>query len=156
MSDINRQSLEDEFGIENEDIEIESFKTVLRKVKNIEDPNNVLTTIVDKASIFLDMIERESVNGGMSARYMEVASQIINSLIAASASIATINSTYFNDDLKAIRSKQKDKEIEQKDRELDIKELYYRDKKQIEGKSNQNIIVSSREDILKFLENKGK
>ena len=154
MNDIDRQSLEDEFGIENEDIEIESFKTVLRKVKNIEDPNNVLTTIVDKASIFLDMIERESVNGGMSARYMEVASQIINSLIAASTSIATINSTYFNDDLKAIKTKQKDKEIEQKDRELDIKELYYRDKKQIEGKSNQNIIVTDRESILKFIEGK--
>ena len=159
MSDtINRQSLSEEFDIEDvNDIEIETFKSILGKVKEVHNPNNVLSAIVEKASTFVDMIERECVNGGMSARYVEVAAQLINSLVTTSTAIATINSTYFNDDLKVIKSKQKDKEIEQKDRELDIKELYYQDKKQIEGgKGNQNIIVSSREDILRFLENKGK
>jgi 3-methyladenine DNA glycosylase/8-oxoguanine DNA glycosylase len=93
MSDINRENLADEFDIENTEIEIETFREVLNKAKELEDPNNALTTVIEKAGRFLDMVERESVNGAMSARYMEVAAQLVNSIITASNSIATINST---------------------------------------------------------------
>lgn len=155
MSDINRENLADEFDIENTEVEIETFREVLNKAKELEDPNNVLTSIIDKAGRFLDMVERESVNGAMSARYMEVAAQLVNSMITAANSIATINSTWFNDELKQIRIKQRDRELDQKDKELEIKQAYY-NQKAVEGGSgsSQNIIVTDRESIMKFLEGK--
>lgn len=159
MTDIDRNALNALFNIETDDIEeipITTFKEVLKKAKEIEDPNNVLTSVIEKAGTFLDMIERESVNGGMSARYMEVASTLINTIVTAANSIATVNSMYLENELKKVRIDQKDRELDQKDKELEIKEFYYKNK-QIEGgaiKNQNNILVTDRESILKFLENK--
>lgn len=92
MSDINREDLNDVFDMETEDIEIEKFKEVFNKIKTIDNPDTVLSAVVEKAGVFLDMVERESVNGAMSARYMEVAGQLMNTMITAANSIAAVNS----------------------------------------------------------------
>jgi 3-methyladenine DNA glycosylase/8-oxoguanine DNA glycosylase len=92
MSELNRNNLAEEFDIENEEIEIETFKEILVKAKELEDPNNVLTSVIEKAGRFLDLVERECVNGAMSARYSEVAATLINAITTAANSIATINS----------------------------------------------------------------
>jgi hypothetical protein len=56
--------------------------------------------------------------------------------------------------LKQIRIKQRDRELDQKDKELEIKKTYY-NQKSVEGSNNsQNIIVTDRESIMKFLEGK--
>ncbi|MFW6174084.1 MAG: hypothetical protein ACOC5T_10115 [Elusimicrobiota bacterium] len=107
MSELNRNNLAEEFDIENEEIEIETFKEIFSKAKELEDPNNVLSSAIEKAGRFLDMIERESVNGNFSARMMEVAANLINVITTTANSIATINSTWFNDELKQVRSQQK-------------------------------------------------
>lgn len=164
MSEINRKSLEETFDLdEAAEQEIETFKEVLKKAKEIEDPTNVLSSIIEKAGTFLDLIEREAANGSMNARYMEVAAQMINAIMAASASIATINSTKFNDELKGYKTGQKDRELDQKDEELRLKGLYYDNKKKEEeqkqlegGTTNNNIIVTDRETMLEFLQNEKK
>lgn len=160
MADLDRQNLAEEFDIEETEQEIETFREVLNKVKELEDPNNVLTSIIEKAGRFLDMIEHESVNGNMSARYMEVASGLIQSLIAASNSVATINSGYLEDEMKKVRVKQKDRELDQKDKELELREMYYKNKalegKGHSGNTTNNVVITSREEVLNFLKNKDK
>ena len=147
--------LADEFDIEETEVEIQTFRELLSSAKQLEDPNNVLTTLIEKAGHFLDMVERESVNGSMNARYMEVAAQLINSIITASNSISSNYNNHLENELKQIRVEQRNKELEQKDKELEIKEMYYKGISGGKGNTtNNNVIVSSREDILKFLQNK--
>ncbi len=155
MSDLNRNSLEEMLDIETPEITIESFRETLNKVKQIEDPTNVLTSVIEKAGSFLDLIETECVNGAMSARYAEVAANILNTLITAANSIVDNESKTFNDKLKQIRIYQRDKELEQKDKELEIKDFYYRSKLQAEQGGNTNttnILVTDRESLMKYLQ----
>lgn len=157
MPDLDRSGLSEEFDIEETEIEIEQFKEVLDKVKEIESPNKVLSATIEKAGRFLDIVEREMVNGNVSARMAEVASNLLNSLTTAANSVATINSTWFENNLKEVRIKQRDRELEQKDVELEIKKMYYQNKSlENKGTTNNNIVVSSREDIIRFLEGKQK
>lgn len=156
MGEINRKILEEEFDLEEVDeIPIEEFKDVLKKAKDIENPTNVLTAIIDKAGTFLDLIEKESVNGAMSARYMEVAAAMINTIMAATTNMAQIDSTRFNDELKGYQTAQNDRKLDQKDRELSIKEAYYTGKSKGGGTTtNNNIIVADRETMLRLLQDK--
>lgn len=158
MSELDRENLADEFDIEQDDIPIEAFRDVLNRAKEMEDPNNVLTSLIEKAGRILDIVEHEMVNGNASGKMAESASQIINALISAANSIAANNSMYFNDSLKKIQVEQNHRRLDQRDREMEIKELYYKgQQKQLsdsEGNTTNNVIVTSREDIMKFLENK--
>lgn len=159
MSDLNRDNLAEEFDIENTDIEIETFKEILDKAKELEDPNNVLSSVIEKAGRFLDLVERECVNGAMSARYAEVAANLINVITTTANSIATINSTWFNDELKQVRMNQRDRELDQKDKELELKKMYYQNQLgdgSSNGTTNNNVIVTDRESVLKFLKNEQK
>jgi hypothetical protein len=56
--------------------------------------------------------------------------------------------------LKEVRIKQRDRELDQKDTELEIKKMYYQNKSIEEGKTNNNIVVTDRESIMRFLEGK--
>lgn len=159
MPELNRDNLADEFDIEQDDIPIEAFRDVLNRAKEVEDPNNVLTTLINKAGRILDIVEHEMVNGNASGKMAESASQIINSLITAANSIAANNSLYLNDEIRNIQVKQNERRLDQRDREMEIKELYYKgQQKQLndnnESTKQQNVIITSREDIMKFLENK--
>lgn len=153
MAEINRKTLEAEFDLptfeDEEENQIVTFKEILNEAKQIEDPTNVLTTIIQKAGTFLDLIEAETAKGGMSARYMEIASSLIQAIISASSGIASVNSQKFNDKLKGYSAKQKDIQIKQKDRELDIKENQAKNQG---GGTTNNVIVTDRESMLKFLE----
>lgn len=155
MSELNRKSLEEELEIESADIPIETFKEVLEKAKQMEDPDNVLASIIEKAGTFLDMIERECVNGAMSARYLEVANQIMNTLLSTTNSLVDNKSKEFNDELKQVRIVQRDRELDQRDKELEIKEYFYKNKlKSGEGdqpNTTNNILVTDRESLLKYL-----
>jgi hypothetical protein len=158
MSELDRKSLEEEFDLkESALIEITNFKTALKEAKKIEDPSNALTTIIEKAGSFLDLIETEMRNGAMSARYMEVANQMLNTILAASGGLANINSTTFNDQLKGYKTAQKNRELDQKDKELEIKRLAIENKPKGDKEgttTNNNIIFTDRETMLKMLKNK--
>ncbi len=155
MSELNRKSLEEELELETTDIPIESFREVLNKAKQVDDPENILATIIEKAGTFLDMIESECVNGAMSARYLEVANQIMNTLLSTTNSLVDNKSKTFNDELKQVRIVQRDRELDQKDKELEIKEYFYKNKLQLEQgnqpNTTNNILVTDRESLLKYL-----
>lgn len=159
MSELNRENLANEFNIEQNEIPIEAFKDVLNKSKEIEDPNNVLTTLIEKAGKILDIVEHEMTNGNTSGKMAESASQIINALISAANSIANNNSLNFNDNLRKVQVEQNNRRLDQRDKEMEIKEIYYKGQQNRLNNRNQenvtnNVIVTSREDIMKFLESK--
>ena len=159
MTELDRKSLAEELDLPIEDVPIETFREVLNKAKEVPNPDNVLSTVIEKAGVFLDMVERESVNGNMSARMMEVGNQILNTLITATNSMVDNYSKNFNDEMKQVRLKQRDRELDQKDKELEIKEYFYKQKLQLENgqqsNTTNNILVTDRESLLKYLNQGG-
>ena len=93
----------------------------------------------------------------MSPRYMETAAGLISTIIQSSGFLNLATQQQLDNDMKKVTSKQKDREIDVKEQELKIKELYY-NKKQIStsgnGETNNNIIVTDYDSILKFLDGK--
>ena len=49
-------NLSDEFNVEEVREEIETFKDILSKIKEIPDPSKIVTAAIEKASTFLDLI----------------------------------------------------------------------------------------------------
>jgi len=155
MGDVSMSSLNDEFDVEGVEIEIEEFKETISHAKEIKDPNKVLSALVDKAGTFLDMIERESVNGAISARYMEVANQLIGTINGIINSTLANDSLLYNDNLKQVYIQQKNRALDQKDNEIRIKELYYKGKT-TDKTINNNMLITDRESIIKFLNKENK
>lgn len=135
--------LDEAFGIEYSNIPDGDRPHV--EIEEIEidynDPEDILKGNIKKANIILDKIQDEIANGNFTARMVEVAGNIINSITAASKEIIT-DKNYkqylkIRDGLKKL-----------KEREVVIKE-------KIGGRTsnttNQNIIVTSREDLLKIM-----
>ena len=111
-------------------------------------PEEVMRENITRANKILDIIMLNMSQGNMTARLVEVASQVINSVTATSKEIMS-NDNYS----KYIKIKDKLKDL--KEREVVIKEqtALRLSKKQLTGGKtvNQNIIVSSREDLLKLM-----
>jgi len=145
-------TLADEFNIEETLVEIETFKDILKKIKEIPDPSLIVTATIEKASIFLDMVHSAAENGEMSPRYMEVASQLINTIITSSGFLSNETQLDFDNKIKTIKLKQKDRQIDLKQKELEIKELYYNAKSVNSDKNN--VIIADQKSILKFLNEK--
>ena len=140
MPELNRQNLQDEFNMaEPEPVEPEIVEdefeqeweqdtsTIEGLKKNIERANELLDTVTDELN-----------NGNFSARLVEVAGQLINAITTASKEI--FDNTY----------KEKYLDIRQqvvnlKEREVDIKSAMGH------RPTTQNLIVASREDVLKML-----
>lgn len=159
MSDtINRQSLSEEFDLEDTEVQIKTFRDTLDEAKKLEDPNNILTTIIDKAGKILDIVETEMANGSVSGKLAESASNILSVLMQTTNSMVNNYSIQVNDEMKQEQLSQSNRRLDQRDKEIQIKELYYKNKQLEDGgnTTNNNVILSSREDILRFLENKGK
>jgi hypothetical protein len=59
--------------------------------------------------------------------------------------------------LKQVRIKQRDRELDQKDKELELKKMYYNNQLGDNGgTTNNNVIVTDRESVLKFLKSEQK
>lgn len=103
-------------------------------------PDEIIYDTIDRANKLLDKLELE-IESDATARLFEVASALINSITQASNSI--IGSDQHNDDILI-----KQKTLELKERETAIKEAIGN-----QGKvtTNNNMIVTSREDIIKLL-----
>jgi hypothetical protein len=141
-------NLAKEFNVEEVEREIKTFKEIFDEVKEIPNPDVTITAAIEKAAIILDMVHREMENEGASARYAEVSAQLLNTIIQSSSMLNESIQRVFNNKIKKLT-------VEQKNRELDIKEFYYK-AKQIQEKTNNNIIVTDSKSILQFLENKNK
>lgn len=142
MPDLDRDGLEEEFNMSTTEPEIinevDEFELEWEK-----DTSNVgvLKKNIEKANEFLDRIQEEITNGNFSARLVEVAGQIINSVTTASKVL--IDDTNYNKYLDIRKSL-----VLLKKREIEIKTL------KIDRPTNQNLIVASREDVLKLLKEK--
>jgi hypothetical protein len=107
------------------------------------DPTSILRVNIKRANMVLDMIQVEMLTGNFTARMVEVAGAIINGVTAASQQIITKDNY---DKYIDIRKELKDL----KEREVVVKE-----NKLVKGhggiKNQQNIIVTSREELLKLM-----
>ena len=141
--ELDRKGLSEEFDIEY--IKAEN-KKLEKQTKNAEES---LEENIERANRILELVENELNEGNFSARLVEVAGQIMNTVTNTNKEMLTnINyKTYLQ-----IREKL----IQYKYDELEMKQ------NKIKQPTNQNIILSNREDILKILggdnkqiENKG-
>lgn len=134
---LDRNNLQDEFDMEPLENEVRDISTKLA-----DDPIEALKDNIDRANDILDILEREMRSGNLSARMAEVSGQLINSVTNASKEIMSgINYSKYLE----IREKM----VTLKEKEIKIKE------RQLKKPSNQNIIVTDRESILRLLEDKG-
>jgi hypothetical protein len=141
MTEINRDQLSDEFDIDNIETEV---KEMVKQFDESEeaDVEEILLQNVNRANRVLDRIEHEIGNGNFSSRISEVASQLINSVTNAATQISA--DRYNTDYLQLRRS------IVQ----LEKMKLELKKNESSVGKANvtnQNIIVTDRESLLKFL-----
>jgi len=146
---MSNNKLSEEFNIEIEDaiVEIKTFKDILKEIKTIPNPALIVTAAIEKASIFIDIIHKEVVNGDYSPRNLEVASQLINTIIQSSTFLTSTEQLLFDNRLKQITSTQKDRELDIKEKGLEIKQLM--DKKGDSGPNN--LIITDHKSIMKFL-----
>ena len=144
MTTLNRQGLEDEFNItepeaiEPEIVEPDPFE---EEWEAQNDEIKILKDNIDRANEILDKVQEEVDGANFSARLVEVAGQIINSITVGVKTI--IDNTNYNNYLNL-----KKQLVLLKKREVDIKAL------KLDKPKTQNLIVASREDVLKLLERK--
>lgn len=136
----------DEIFSDNEDVdrEIDQKRVDFQTDIDYNDAIDALKKNIHNANQLLEKIQDEMNNGNFSARLAEVASTIINSVTQASKELLADEN--YEDYMEVRRAL-----AELKNRELDIKEA-----KLVRSPTNQttNVLITSREDLLKALEDK--
>jgi len=132
----------------------QELQEVMEEKDNKEDPDNILYTNINRANRFLDILEeqitkedpdKKTPEKKNTARLFEVSAQLINAITTASSSIAG--------------SYKDDAEYEYKLQVLELKHKELAIKQAIQGggqkgnTTNNNLIVSSREEILDLIKN---
>jgi hypothetical protein len=134
MSELDLENLANELGIEEV---TEKFKIDVDKHLNrtdINDPDTILTENLAKANAILDRVIEEMNAGNFSARMVEVSAMIMSTVAGLTSQI-----------YRKI-SEEKTLQLRQNMLELKAKQIKISD-----GVKNQNIIVTDRETVLKFL-----
>jgi hypothetical protein len=140
VPELNRQNLQDEFNMAEPDpVEPEIVEDQFEQEwEQDTDTLEGLKRNIERANELLDTVQDELQNGNFSARLVEVAGQLINAVTTASKEI--FDNSY-------------------KEKYLDIRQqVVHLKERQIEMRSaagnrptTQNLIVASREDVLKML-----
>ena len=146
MTTLDRQGLEEEFNlseqettqpevVEPEIVEPDPFE---KEWEEQIDDIKVLKDNIERANEILDKVQEEVEGSNFSARLVEVAGQLINSITTGTKTILD-NENYnkYLDIKKGLALLKK--------REVDIKAL------KLDRPKSQNLIVASREDVLKLL-----
>ena len=131
---LDLENLMDEFNIEHD---TEQFRIDVEKCienTNIEDPDTIVTENLGKANAILDRVITEMNNGGFSARLAEVSSQIMGVISTMTGQVYKKKLDLENLQMKRLMLELKMKSLQIKDKTI-----------------NQNIIITDRETILKFL-----
>lgn len=147
--ELDLTTLDEVFGLNYNDLPQTGDEKRISEREEVEidynNPIDILKGNIKKANQILDKLQDELDNGNFTARMVEVAGNIINGITAASKEIIS-KENYVG--YLEIRKQLKDL----KEREVVIKE-----KVGIRGTTtNQNIIVTSREDLLKIMSNEPK
>ena len=144
--ELDLSTLDEAFGLNYNDLPDNDPETIRDREEidiDFNDPVSILRGNIKKANQILDKIQDEMDGGNFTARMVEVAGNIINGITSAIKEIITdVNYKKYLDirkDLKAL-----------KEREVIIKEK----SGGRTGTTNQNIIVTSREDLLKIMAGK--
>jgi hypothetical protein len=146
---LDRRNLEEEFNMndsnENQEIELNPIEEkpdpFEEEWKEENDPRNVIRSNIERANSILDLIEEELRNGNMTARLVEVAAALINSVTMAGKEL-------ISDENYKVYLQLKERMVYLKNKEIEMKRM----KK--EAPKNQNLIIASREDVLKMLSDK--
>lgn len=135
-------------GVDNEEEDRGFDPAIIQQIMEIDeeidynDPVSILKINIKRANRILDYIQMEMLAGNFTARMVEVAGAIINGVTAASKEIITKENYEKYIDIR--------KELNDlKEREVVVKE-----QKLVKGsgvKNQQNIILTSREDLLKLM-----
>lgn len=130
--EIDRERLQEEFdmGVVDDISELEPI--------NYDDPQDVIRSNMERANRILNILESELNRGNITNRAMEVASALINSVTLSSKELIADNN--YKKYLQV-----REKMIKYKYDELEFK------KNKKEQPTNQNLIIASREDILKVI-----
>ena len=131
--EINRDNLSDVFDMDEIESEVERLTLVSES-----DPEEALKENIDRANRILDRVEQELDNGNFTARMVEVAGNILNTVTNSSKELIT-NINYKK--YLQIRESM----VKYKYDELEAKQQKFR------SPTSQNIIVSNREDIMKLI-----
>lgn len=143
INELDLQGLDAIFADENRiDREIEEKTVDFDTEIDYDNAIDALKKNIHNANQLLEKIQHEMNNGNFSARLAEVASTIINSVTQASKEI--LSDQNYEDYMQVRRAL-----VELKDKELAIKEA-----KLVRPHNQTNVLVTSREDLLKMLENK--
>lgn len=147
---LDRRNLEEEFNMdtsnENQEIELNPIEEERpdpfeEEWEKENDPRNVIRSNIERANSILDLIEEELRNGNMTARLVEVAAALINSVTMAGKEL-------ISDENYKVYLQLKERMVYLKNKEIEMKRM----KK--EAPKNQNLIIASREDVLKMLSDK--
>lgn len=149
MTTLNTHGLEEEFNLAEQEIaESEAVEPEIVEPDPFEveweaqnDEIKILKDNIDRANDILDKVQDEVEGSNFSARLVEVAGQLINSITTSTKTILD------NDNYNKYLDIKKGLALLKK-REVDIKAL------KIDRPKSQNLIVASREDVLKLLEGK--
>lgn len=147
---MNIKNLTDEFELEEKKIFIKQFEEILNEVKSVKNLDKTSSAVIEKAMIFVDKIHNHLENDDMSPRYFEVANQLLQTIIQSTALIGQNQSMKLENKFKKLRIEQKNKEIDIKKEANEIKKLQYTSENNQKG--DNNIIITDRESILKFIE----
>ena len=154
MSNVNHNLISNEIS---KSLDIDPFselekmrnelKESMRKVENVEDPDDILYRNIQRAEKMLDDLEIKlsTVEPKYTARLFEVASTLINAVTGATTSIAGSR----KDDEEMVY---KLRLLEIKNKELEIKRIIA-NQGLPKGNTNNTLIVAGREDILNLIEN---
>ena len=157
MPELDRQGLEQAFDIPQElEIVDESTTTSVDNpsgseveiieegfdLSSDEEAEKIIKDNIDRANDLLDKVQEEITTGNFSARVVEVAGQLINSVTQAAKEL-------LSNSMNRRHLLLKDRVLMLKRRELDIRELG------ADKPKNQNLIIASREDVLRLLKDPG-
>lgn len=142
MRELDLDGLNEEFGIDG-NLPVDTSLDFDEVDIDYDDPISILKGNIQKANQLLDKIQSEMLGGNFTARMVEVAGNIINAITTASQQI--ISKKNYEGYL----------EIKQELNKLKEREVIIKEKSGVKGgniQNQQNIIVSSREDLLKIME----
>jgi len=131
--ELSRDNLSDAFDMEGIENEVDRLTLVSET-----DPDEALKENIDRANRILDRVEEELESGNFTARMVEVAGNILNTVTNSSKELIT-NINYKK--YLQIREHM----VQYKYDELEAKQSKFR------SPTSQNIIVSNREDIMKLI-----
>ncbi len=137
--ELDRTGLADTFNMDEIEREVDRLTLV-----SSTDPEEVIKENIDRANRILDRVETEIDNGNFSARMVEVAAGMINTVTNSGKEVmANINYKRYLQIREAM--------IQYKYDELESKKTQFRN-----APTNQNIIVTDREHLMKLLDGEPK